>query len=664
MIDKTFTCREKGKVIKMKKRWKSLLSIVLIVSLTGCSVGKPNQMNKEAEYQKDIARVSRYESNIPSNYKFFDYKERALKLDELMFDKSATGQYLPLIWEDSTYQSFGIPAYVGDGRMHKDGAQEAVTAIAAVLSATLLGVDKSNQDGINYVEQLSAFYSEEEKIVLNNPSGNSETTSMWYLIYPAILFTQVSLHYPEETELRAQALSNIESWYQAYLVMREENSFDYTGFNFKTNEPYKNGVWTEPDSAAGIALLLYYGYELTGNQDYLDASNYCIQFLTEYFGSPLYEALLYFGPYLASMYNAKYETNFNVEDMINDVLNGNSIPRGGWGSMAGNWGDYSMSGLMGSTSDGGGYAFAMNTFTAAYAMSPVAKYDTRYASSLGKWYLNVIGNSRYFFADQTNIENQSVGRSEKATEFNEAVNSIVPYEGIRKSQNSKTPWFGGDPTVYGWAETDFSLYSGAHIGVMASIVEETNVEAILRINLNKADLFSQDFDTYLMYNPYSEDKNVVYQKTSDETVDLYNSITKEYIARDVSGEQEITIPAEDSVVIVELPVGSTIEHSGRSYLVDGKVIAADAVSAVITNYNNNDTVSGKFKLDLECVSTLEEDTVKEIKVTVNDEETIYSNTDELNFSVKELGSGSKTFYVEIIMESGLQDKTEIRLLLQ
>ncbi len=648
----------------MKKRWMSLISIMLVVILTGCSVGRSNQMTKEAEYQKEIARVSRYESNIPSNYKFFEYKDRALKLDELMFNKNATGQYLPLIWEDSTYQSFGIPAYVGDGRMHKDGAQEAVTAIAAVLSATLLGVDKSNQNGINYVEQLSAFYSREEKVVLNNPSGNSETTSMWYLLYPAILFTQVSLHYPEETELRAQALSNIESWYQAYLVMREENSFDYTGFNFMTSEPYKNGIWTEPDSAAGIALLLYYGYELTGNQEYLDASIYCIQYLSEYFGSPLYEALLYFGPYLAAMYNAKFETNIDIEDMINDVLNGNSIPRGGWGSMVGSWGDYSMNGLMGSTSDGGGYAFAMNTFTAAYAISPVAKYDTRYASSLGKWYLNVIGNSRYFFADQTNLENQSIARSEKAMEFNKAVNSIVPYEGIRKSQNSKTPWFGGDPTVYDWAETDFSLYSGAHIGAMASIVDETNVEAILKIDLNKADLFAQDFNTYLMYNPYSEDKKVVYQKTSTETIDLYNSITNEFIARDVLGEQEISIPAEDSVVIVELPAGSIVEHIGRVYQVDGKVIAADSVSAVITNYNNNDTVSSKFKLNLECVSTQENDAIKEIKVTVNDEEKIYSSTNELNFSVKELGSGSKTFYVEVTMESGLQDKTDIRLLLQ
>lgn len=648
----------------MKKRWTSFVSIILIAALTGCSVGNTNQMVKEAEYQKEIARIARYESNIPSNYAFFDYKDAALKLDALMFDPNATGPYLPLIWEDSTYQSFGIPAYVGDGRMHEDGAQEAVTAIAAVLSATLLGVDKSNQNGINYVEQLSAFYSEEEKIVLNNPSGNSETTSMWYLLYPAILFTQVSLHYPEETEIREQALNCIESWYQAYLVMREENSFDYTGFNFTSKKPYKNEIWTEPDSAAGIALLLYYGYELTGNQEYLDAGIYCIQYLSQYFGSPLYEALLYFGPYLASMYNAKFGTDINVEDMMDDVLSGASIPRGGWGSIVGSWGDYSMNGLMGSTSDGGGYAFAMNTFTAAYAMSPVAKYDTRYAASLGKWYLNVVGNARYFFADQTNIENQSAGSSQKAMEFKETVENIVPYEGIRKSQNSKTPWFGGDPTVYGWAETDFSLYSGAHIGMLASIVEETNVEAILKIDLNKADFFAQDYDTYLMYNPYSEDKNVVYRKTAKETVDLYNSITHEFVAHDVSGEQEISIPAEGAVVIVELPVGATVEHEGRTYRADGKVIAADAVSAVITNYNNNDTVSGNFKLNLECISTQENDAVKEIKVIINEEEKVYRSADELKFSVKEIGSGSKTFHIEVLMESGLKDETEIRLLLQ
>lgn len=648
----------------MKKKLYTILSLTLVVSLTGCSVAKPTTALKDATTQKELNRIARYESEIPKNYSLYDYKTTALKLDQLMFDQTAEGTYLPLVWEDKTYQSFGIPAYVGDQRMHKDGAQEAVTAIAAVLSATQLGIDKSNQEGKNYVSMLSAFYSEKEKIVLNNPSGNSETTSMWYLIYPAILFTQVSILYPNETEIRDQALACIDSWDQAYQIMKESGSFDYTGFNFSTMKPYKNDIWTEPDCAAGIALLLYYGYELTGKEEYQKAAIDATAYLNTYFGSPLYEALLYFAPYLAAMFNASYGTNIEVEDILNDILNGNSIPRGGWGSIVGDWGDYSMNGLMGSTSDGGGYAFAMNTFTAAYAISPLVKYDARYASTLGKWYLNLVSNSRYFFADQTNKENQSTFLYEKAQAFNQVVESIVPYEGIRKSSNSKTPWFGGDPTVYGWAETDFSLYSAAHVGLLASIIEPTNVEAILRINLTTADLFHREYKTYLMYNPHNTEQAVTYTVASEGTVDLYDNVTKQYLAKEVTGEVELTINAQDSVVIVEIPSGETVTKDNNAYKVNDEVIGSDYMTVSITNLDNLSKVTKKFTIQAECISTVKDDTVKEVKVTINDEERIVKSLDDLKFSVDDLGVGSKNFIIEVTMNSGLTDKTEIRLILE
>ena len=81
------------------------------------------------------------------------------------------GTFFPLIWEDDTYDTYGISAYAGDYRNGNNGSQEAVTNIASVLSATLLGIDKSDQDGHNYVNALNAFFSESEQVVINNPSG-------------------------------------------------------------------------------------------------------------------------------------------------------------------------------------------------------------------------------------------------------------------------------------------------------------------------------------------------------------------------------------------------------------------------------------------------------------------------------------------------------------
>ena len=100
-----------------------------------------------------------------------------------------------------------------------------------------------------------------------------------------------------------------------------------------------------------------------------------------------------------------------------------------------NYSGYAVSGLMGSITDGGGYAFSMNTFASAFIMAKTAKYDTRYASSIGKWMNHLISNSRYYFPDQVKNENQSMYNSEYASEaqaFNAIAQNIFPYEGIRK----------------------------------------------------------------------------------------------------------------------------------------------------------------------------------------------------------------------------------------
>ena len=71
---------------------------------------------------------------------------------------------------------------------------------------------------------------------------------------------------------------------------------------------------------------------------------------------------------------------------------------------------------------------------------------------LEKWMNHLISNSRYFFSDYAKDENETLYISEFAEEtqdFNLIAKNIFPYEGIRKSGSSKSPWFGGDPTVYG-----------------------------------------------------------------------------------------------------------------------------------------------------------------------------------------------------------------------
>lgn len=634
-----------------------MLMVLILISTIAC---QSQEKEVVISYDKQIGRVNQFKTELPENYQIIDFKARALAYDQLVYNFDQKGTFLPLIWEDTTYDTYGIAAYVGDYRNGQDGTQEAVTSIAAVLSASLLGIDKSNQDGRNYVDALNVFFNEEEGVVINNPSGNSRNISMWYMIYPAILFTQVSLQYPSEITLRDNTIKTIESWYKAYEVMHNLNSYDYTGYNFLTNQPYKNNIWTEPDSAVGISLLMYYGYQLTGLEKYKLAALNTMEYIDKtYTGSPMYEILLYFAPYLASLYNQSYGTNFDVNRLFNLVFNGNSIPRGGWGMLNDNYNGFAVSGLMGSITDGGGYAFSMNSFAAAFIMAKTAKYDTRYASSIGKWLNHLISNSRYFFPDYAKDENETMFISEFANEaqsFNLVANNIFPYEGIRKSGSSKTPWFGGDPTVYGWAKTDFSIYSGASIGMLGSLYEKTDQEGILKIDLNSGDFFNQDYPTYLLYNPHQQNKTVTY-KVKSNGVDLYNSVTDEVIHKNVTGEIEITISKGSSVVIIELPKDSTLERNDTSVIVDGNIIHTYQATLNVISPKNNQEVSSKFTLELNTFMTNKNDEIDYYEVIIDG---VIKRYEENKFEVS-ASSGGKTITIRAYTKKGLFDQTTLRI---
>jgi hypothetical protein len=622
-------------------------------------VGCKNLEAMEPSFQKSFNRVDRYDQTIPSDYELIDYTNRATEFDSFVFDESLEGSFLPLIWEDETNDGYGISAYVGDYRYGIDGTQEAITYIASILSATKLNIDKSNQNGIDYVSSISTFYNDDEKIVTNNPNGSSTTTSMWYLLYPGILYSQVAMLYDDIDIIQTQMLTNIESWYQAYEIMKDTSDlYNVTGFNFLTMEPYQNGIWKEPDSSLGMAVLFYYGYQLTQDEKYMVATMDLLDYAQNYFSSPMYEILLYFAPSLAAELNLKYDTTFDVESFLNDIFDGTSIPRGGWGSIVGSWGDYEVNGLMGSISDGGGYAFSMNSFSAVYTISSVAKYDPRYASSIGKWVLNTVSNARYFFSDQTNEDNQSSALG--YDDFLESSNSIIPFEGIRKQQNSKTPYFGGDPLTYDWAMTDFSLYSGAHMGMLASTIEKTNVEAILKIDLNQDDPLNNLYDAYLLYNPYGKDKTVSYEINSDASVNLFDAVTKEVIATNVSGEVDIEIKSGDSVVIYEIPSTLDVTHDDILYSVDGQVIASDQVTIKISNYESNETIENEVKFDLSYVNTTD-DEIEQIAIYVNDQTFTFNQLDEVIIANYLIGSGSYNFDIYIQTKKGLFDSTSIRL---
>lgn len=629
---------------------------VLWIMAASCAPGTPGET-----MDKDFNRVRSYPA-FPAEYRYTDFAQKARDYDRLVFDPSRKGLYLPLIWDDRTHRTFGIPAYVGDGRMNQDGAQEAVATMAAVLSATLSGIDKSRQNGRDYVEMLNAYFSPVEGVVLNNPRGTSATTSLWYLLYPAILYTQISDHYPGQAVMAQNVLRNLESWYGAYLVMegRGQPDFDYTGFNFVTKTPYRNGVWREPDGAVGLAVLFYRGYQLTGDPKYLTAVFALMDYSERFFGSPLYEVLQYYAPALAARLNALHGTRYDVTKALNRVFDGTSLPRGGWGSLAGRWGDYEVNGLFGSTSDGGGYAFSMNTFAAAGAIAPLARYDSRYARSLGRWLVHLTSNARYFFSEHLPPASQSLSVITGAEELAPEILRSVPYEGLRKESRGRSPWLGGDPTVYGWAKTDFSLYSGAHTGILGALVEATGQPGVLKVDLLATAIGREEgFPTFLLYNPHPETRQVPYRtKEPGRAADLYDTLTNKVVASSVT-EAVLTLAPDQAAVLVELPPGTKLESRGPSRYAGGTYVSTDAVSVVIRGLKNNDSVSGVFELRIGLVGNAP-DSLHEATVSI-DKTVVAIPGDRVMIDTAAFEKGGKKVTVRVVTEQGVHDEATIRL---
>ena len=646
----------------MKKRVFFGLSVAIILIMATSYLLKIRRKDCVNVFYKRINRISSYAQSMPGNYKYTDYAALARSYDALVFEAASANRSFPLNWEDRTHQTFGIPAYVGDRRTGQNGTEEAVTTAAAVFSATLAGIDKANQNGINYVRMLNAYFNPAEGIFLNNPGGSSAETSMWYLLYPALLFAQVSRQYPEETQLRQNVLTTIESWYRAYEVMYKhgEPDFNYTGFNFLTNQPYKNGIWTEPDAAAGIAVLLYFGYELTGAEKYLRATINLLDYIDQFFGSPLYEVLMYFAPALMAKVNAYHGTSYALDKAISRVFDGNSIPRGGWGSLAGKWGDYEVNGLFGSITDGGGYAFAMNTFAAAGALAPLARYDSRYARDLGKWLLHASSNARYFYSTETKPENQSLSKLTGDNEELRAISEVVPYEGIRKQSGGKEPWFGGDPTVYGWAATDFSLYSGAHAGIFGALFEATDQEGILKIDLLATELtLERAYPTFLLYNPYPAAKEVTYRVKGTAPVDLYDAVTNTVVERAVHKETKLLIPADEARVIVEIPAGSEIVRVGLNNYANGIYLSSNRSTVSFKGLANFATVKGRFTLEIVLASNFG-DEIAEASLVIDDK--VFPVQDhKVRLDTRNFSQGSKKVTAKVVTAHGLTDEATLRL---
>lgn len=524
--------------------------------------------------QLTINRVNQM-PDLPQPYEMRDWKDVAVKYDQLVFF-GTTGQYFPLRGLQSSgvnypaLQPITLQTFVGSN----SSQAEAINIIPALVGASLMGIDKSSQSTFNWVEKSKDFFNRAngQNVYLNNYSAQSGG-DWWYDVMPNVFFYQLYSQYPTTSDFQSQFVTVADRWLEAVHAMGgatnpwTEPEMNYRAFNLMTMTGLASGV-REPEAAGAIGWLLYHAYLETGEKKYFDGAQLSLEFLNGLTSNPSYELQLPYGAFVAAKMNAERGTSYDVQKMLNWCFDRG--PLRGWGAIRGTWDGKDVSGLIGEANDGGNdYAFALNGYQQAAALVPLIKYDKRFTRDIAKWILNVANASRFFYRPYLTNQDDYQWSADHDPD------AVIGYEALkeRDSHNSNKPLNGtGDAKRSGWAPTNLGLYGSSSIGYLAAVLDKTDVDGVLLLDLNKTDFFTQDdYPTYALYNPHTESKVVTLTLPAG-SHDIYDAISEEVIVAAASGFTTVTVNADEAVLLVYVPAGSALVEENGKLLANNKVV--------------------------------------------------------------------------------------------
>lgn len=536
--------------------------------------------------QLQVPRIEKM-PNHPKPYVYKDWKKTAKEFDDYIFDFSQTGEYRPMIWLDGAKRNFpdttfGFYTAIGDIRMgpqiNNGENHEALGALGAVLGATLVGIDKSNQDGRNYVRMLKNYFNKDNgwNVIMNFTNkgahiGGGYGNDFWYEVHNNVLFYSVANYYSKEKDLNPILKTIADQFYRSDSVLGK--NYSYSFFDFKNMKAHKNHIPTQEDVAGGYAFILYSAYIKFGDQKYLKAAINAMDVLYNQKENRFYEAMMPLAAYIGVRLNAEIGTHYDVQRFLDWTFDGSAVGREGWGVLQDNWQGYDVSGLAGSTVHNGGYGFLMNTFDLMMPMSAMVRYDQRWARAVGKWVLNASNAARFCYPDGLPDSLQALPQYKALTK------NVIAYEGLIKESiypqfKGKSPFAQGDGPLWekGMPQvTMFSVYGSSHVGLFGGTIQNTNVPEILQVDCLALDMYRKQpaYPTYLYFNPHNESKSVLINVGIDK-VDIYDLVQRQFIKKGVRGIYDFSIDKDAARVLVLVP-------SGKSIVIEKGVLKADDV---------------------------------------------------------------------------------------
>ena len=566
----------------MKFRQLILISLILTI-LGSCGTTNPEA---NTPGQREINRISMM-PDFPQPYKMLDWNQITKEFDSLVYSFDTEGEFWPMIWLDDTrknldQETFGIFTSMGDirqGKMVNDGMfHESLNSLGSLLGATLVGIDKSDQDGFNFVEMVQNYFNTENgwNIIMNNTGpevallGGGYGRDWWYDVYPNVLFYGLADFYPEVGITEKIQRSVAEQFFRADSIL--DGNYDFSFFDYAAMEGKTSWITSQEDAAAGHAYVLYCAYRKFGYRRYLEGAISSLSAITELEENRFYEILMPFGAYVAARLNAEEGTDIDPAIFVNWSFEP-AVGRSGWGVLAAEWNGYDVSGLVGSITHNDGYGFLMNTFDMAWPLVPMVRYDPSFANAIGKWMLNAANAARLMYPAEIPAEHQTLPQLTEETKGVIAYEGIIHHSDYDYAKELKAPIAQGDGP--NWIENNpdasqFSIYGSGHVGIFGGIISETNIEGILQLDLLATDFYRDEaYPSYLYYNPHSVVKNIQLPKLDGS---VYNMITKEIIT---DNTEFISVAPGESVVVVLTPKDGVLE-------IEGDVLK---INDIIVDYN-------------------------------------------------------------------------------
>jgi len=408
-----------------------------------------------------------------------------------------------------------------------------------------LGKILRNNDVNMLIPSLDDYFNTENRLFLNVTNG--EKIEYWYLLNVDALAAGIirsKLLTPKYLRMQRNTADAL-----IQIAKQINYNFNDQGFDFSHNIAWTNkNIYRQHDVIGGYAYLMLISYELLGDSKYLKEAKKSIALYQNFDKNPWYEIP---SGSMACLTAARLQAHYGQKNIKLDKILRFALDSIAGPLQTGNWGGKEINGLMRGWGGGERFeAYSMESLVAPMYILPILRYNTKYAVDLGKYFLNLSANMRYFYSKNLPKENQSKPE----------LPGVMPYERLTKEEKGHSPYAGGD---FG---SQRSIYGGAYVLWMGEIVKPTNDPYILQVNISTTDfLAKKTYPTYLYYNPYKTEKTVNI-KLPPGTFDLYETTCNKTLEKGAEGLANIKLPAQNANIVVLIPNGTKSEIKNGTLL--------------------------------------------------------------------------------------------------